>query len=186
MFEPVKHVATVRGKARHILLGERVALNMLARCSGIATKYVCFSYLHPHMIADGAQVEACPRPCARGGVQGNRRRHAQDDAGLPPRREVRHARRRHRPPPARPLEHDHAQGQPHLVARCVHVLRSLDALPACSPASLLSPSAFRLSPSASLTSQPLPAYPAGTYLLTRPVVMLYVPGSRRATTYLVI
>ena len=39
-FEPVKHVATVRGKARHILLGERVALNMLARCSGIATKYV--------------------------------------------------------------------------------------------------------------------------------------------------
>lgn len=38
-FDPVKHVATVRGKARHILLGERVALNMLARCSGIATKY---------------------------------------------------------------------------------------------------------------------------------------------------
>ncbi|TFK55451.1 nicotinate-nucleotide diphosphorylase [Heliocybe sulcata] len=37
-FEPVRHVATVRGKARHILLGERVALNMLARCSGIATK----------------------------------------------------------------------------------------------------------------------------------------------------
>ncbi|THH31294.1 hypothetical protein EUX98_g2863 [Antrodiella citrinella] len=39
-FEPVKHVATVRGKTRHILLGERVALNMLARCSGIATKYI--------------------------------------------------------------------------------------------------------------------------------------------------
>ena len=37
-FEPVNHVATVRGKARHLLLGERVALNMLARCSGIATK----------------------------------------------------------------------------------------------------------------------------------------------------
>ncbi|KAI0796886.1 nicotinate-nucleotide diphosphorylase [Abortiporus biennis] len=37
-FEPVKHVATVRGKVRHILLGERVALNLLARCSGIATK----------------------------------------------------------------------------------------------------------------------------------------------------
>ncbi|GAA96662.1 uncharacterized protein L969DRAFT_97018 [Mixia osmundae IAM 14324] len=31
-------VARVRGKARHILLGERVALNTLARCSGIATK----------------------------------------------------------------------------------------------------------------------------------------------------
>lgn len=39
-FEPIKHVATVRGKVRHVLLGERVALNMLARCSGIATKYV--------------------------------------------------------------------------------------------------------------------------------------------------
>ncbi|KAG8919591.1 hypothetical protein FRC01_001210 [Tulasnella sp. 417] len=37
-FEPVKRVATVRGKARHLLLGERVALNLLARCSGIATK----------------------------------------------------------------------------------------------------------------------------------------------------
>ncbi|KAG5220234.1 Quinolinate phosphoribosyl transferase [Salix suchowensis] len=37
-FEPVKHVATVSGKARHLLLGERVALNILARCSGIATK----------------------------------------------------------------------------------------------------------------------------------------------------
>ncbi|EGO02165.1 hypothetical protein SERLA73DRAFT_166646 [Serpula lacrymans var. lacrymans S7.3] len=37
-FEPIKHVATVRGKARHLLLGERVALNTLARCSGIATK----------------------------------------------------------------------------------------------------------------------------------------------------
>jgi len=36
-FEPVKHIATVRGKARYLLLGERVALNLLARCSGIAT-----------------------------------------------------------------------------------------------------------------------------------------------------
>ena len=39
-FDPIKHIATVRGKARHLLLGERVALNMLARCSGIATQYV--------------------------------------------------------------------------------------------------------------------------------------------------
>jgi len=37
-FEPIAHVATVRGKARLLLLGERVALNVLARCSGIATK----------------------------------------------------------------------------------------------------------------------------------------------------
>jgi len=34
----VKHIATVKGKARFLLLGERVALNLLARCSGIATK----------------------------------------------------------------------------------------------------------------------------------------------------
>jgi hypothetical protein len=40
VFEPVTRVATVRGPARHLLLGERVALNVLARCSGIATKYV--------------------------------------------------------------------------------------------------------------------------------------------------
>ena len=38
MFTPVAHVATVRGPARKLLLGERVALNTLARCSGIATK----------------------------------------------------------------------------------------------------------------------------------------------------
>ncbi|BFZ64439.1 nicotinate-nucleotide diphosphorylase (carboxylating) [Saitoella coloradoensis] len=37
-FTPIRKVATVRGPARKILLGERVALNTLARCSGIATK----------------------------------------------------------------------------------------------------------------------------------------------------
>jgi len=37
-FTPVAKVATVSGPARKLLLGERVALNMLARCSGIATK----------------------------------------------------------------------------------------------------------------------------------------------------
>ncbi|KAJ4300684.1 nicotinate-nucleotide diphosphorylase (carboxylating) [Kalmusia sp. IMI 367209] len=37
-FEPIKHCATVRGPVRKLLLGERVALNTLARCSGIATK----------------------------------------------------------------------------------------------------------------------------------------------------
>lgn len=31
-------VAVVRGPTRKLLLGERVALNVLARCSGIATK----------------------------------------------------------------------------------------------------------------------------------------------------
>ncbi|KAJ5280675.1 hypothetical protein N7478_006047 [Penicillium angulare] len=36
--DPIHHCATVRGPVRKILLGERVALNILARCSGIATK----------------------------------------------------------------------------------------------------------------------------------------------------
>ncbi|PGH16115.1 nicotinate-nucleotide diphosphorylase (carboxylating) [Polytolypa hystricis UAMH7299] len=36
--EPVTVCAIVRGPMRKILLGERVALNILARCSGIATK----------------------------------------------------------------------------------------------------------------------------------------------------
>lgn len=35
--EPVKTIATVSGKVRQILLGERVALNILSRASGIAT-----------------------------------------------------------------------------------------------------------------------------------------------------
>ena len=37
-FTPTTHCATVRGPVRKLLLGERVALNTLARCSGIATK----------------------------------------------------------------------------------------------------------------------------------------------------
>ena len=36
--EPVTECATVTGEIRKILLGERVALNCLARCSGIATQ----------------------------------------------------------------------------------------------------------------------------------------------------
>ncbi len=36
-------VATVHGKAKDILLGERVALNLIARASGIATKYLNLS-----------------------------------------------------------------------------------------------------------------------------------------------
>jgi len=38
-FSPIVKVATVSGPARKLLLGERVALNTLARCSGVATKY---------------------------------------------------------------------------------------------------------------------------------------------------
>jgi nicotinate-nucleotide pyrophosphorylase (carboxylating) len=61
-FEPIKHVATVRGKARHLLLGERVALNMLARCSGIATKWVAF---HVHSFTLPAYVFAFLRRSKR-------------------------------------------------------------------------------------------------------------------------
>lgn len=35
--EPVKTIATITGKVRHLLLGERVALNCVTRASGIAT-----------------------------------------------------------------------------------------------------------------------------------------------------
>lgn len=38
--EPVTVCAIVRGPMRKLLLGERVALNILARCSGIATKWL--------------------------------------------------------------------------------------------------------------------------------------------------
>jgi nicotinate-nucleotide pyrophosphorylase (carboxylating) len=31
-------IAHVYGKARHLLLGERIALNIISRCSGIALK----------------------------------------------------------------------------------------------------------------------------------------------------
>jgi nicotinate-nucleotide pyrophosphorylase (carboxylating) len=44
-FSPIAKVATVSGPARKLLLGERVALNVLARCSGIATKYA-----HSHVL----------------------------------------------------------------------------------------------------------------------------------------
>jgi len=35
---PVQEIAVVQGTARNILLGERTALNIMARCSGIATR----------------------------------------------------------------------------------------------------------------------------------------------------
>ena len=41
-FEPIKEIARVYGKSCDILLGERTALNILARCSGIATRYTSY------------------------------------------------------------------------------------------------------------------------------------------------
>jgi nicotinate-nucleotide pyrophosphorylase (carboxylating) len=53
--EQVTVCAIVRGPMRKILLGERVALNILARCSGIATKYALsqpflLDLLPPHFV----------------------------------------------------------------------------------------------------------------------------------------
>ncbi|KAJ1678713.1 nicotinate-nucleotide diphosphorylase (carboxylating) [Spiromyces aspiralis] len=47
-------VAVVKGPARKILLGERVALNLLARCSGIATEA-----RNIRLLADQAGFEGC-------------------------------------------------------------------------------------------------------------------------------
>jgi len=64
IFEPVKVVATVTGKARFLLLGERVALNLLARCSGIATKFVQLICLWPCLIIGyGWQVSEIQGHC---------------------------------------------------------------------------------------------------------------------------
>jgi nicotinate-nucleotide pyrophosphorylase len=76
-FEPVKHVATVRGKARFLLLGERVALNLLARCSGIATK--CASLFVASSNTKHAQIYTAAQPGKRIRFQGHRRRHPQDN-----------------------------------------------------------------------------------------------------------
>ncbi|KAI9891603.1 MAG: hypothetical protein M1814_002537 [Vezdaea aestivalis] len=46
--DPVEHCASVRGPANLLLLGERVALNILARCSGIATKTNTICQLLPN------------------------------------------------------------------------------------------------------------------------------------------
>lgn len=45
VFEPITHIATVTGPARAILAGERIALNTLARASGIAKRGLEFSAL---------------------------------------------------------------------------------------------------------------------------------------------
>ncbi|KAG5519750.1 hypothetical protein PMAC_000023 [Pneumocystis sp. 'macacae'] len=42
---PVMKIAIVRGPAKNILLGERVSLNIISRCSGIATKSIFYEYL---------------------------------------------------------------------------------------------------------------------------------------------
>lgn len=38
-FEPVKKVAEVTGAVKDLLIGERVALNLTARASGVATRF---------------------------------------------------------------------------------------------------------------------------------------------------
>lgn len=108
---PVETVATVTGPARKVLLGERVALNILARCSGIATKSVphtLSSVLPPLHTDQRHQIVVPPRPPPQSRIQKHPRRHPQNHTRLPARRKVRHAHRRLRHPPPRPLNHDHA------------------------------------------------------------------------------
>ena len=58
-FQPVKKVATVHGQAHNLLLGERVALNLLARASGIAARYVGFE---PFPSFGGRRLSSTTRP----------------------------------------------------------------------------------------------------------------------------
>jgi hypothetical protein len=46
-------VAIVTGKARCLLIGERVGLNLLARCSGIATQLVHLNPFPPLLSMSG-------------------------------------------------------------------------------------------------------------------------------------
>jgi len=48
-------VASVSGPARYLLLGERVALNTLARCSGIATAYVVHADRSSRILLEAAR-----------------------------------------------------------------------------------------------------------------------------------
>ena len=91
-------VARVSGNARALLTGERTALNLLGRLSGIAT-------------LTRRYVDA---------VAGTRRgdpRHAQDDARPARAREARRARGRRHEPPLRPLRRRPDQGQPPAARR---------------------------------------------------------------------
>lgn len=53
-FEPVKHIATIRGAVRFLLLGERVALNVLSRWE----KKSCFDTDLIDII-DAQELQAC-------------------------------------------------------------------------------------------------------------------------------
>lgn len=126
---PTTHCATVKGPVRKILLGERVALNILARCSGIATKYsfsasplspssITLFFVTAESVVDLSlrfQVVTGATPPAFSRLPGHSCRYAQDNTRFPTCGKIWDADRRLRPASPRPQRHDHAQRQPHLV-----------------------------------------------------------------------
>lgn len=94
-----QHVATVTGPTRNLLLGERVALNVIARCSGIATKCVStffhFSFLpsFPQRTDREPQIRFPPPPPPQSRLQKHPRRHQENNPRVPHRRKIRHAGR---------------------------------------------------------------------------------------------
>ena len=90
-----QHVATVTGPTRNLLLGERVALNVVARCSGIATKYVSTSVsvlLDYEKLTHAKQISLPPHPSPQRWLQKHPRRHQKNHSRFPPCREIRHDR----------------------------------------------------------------------------------------------
>ena len=87
-------VGRVKGPLRSLLHGERTALNILGRLSGIATLTGRF--------ADGAKGSRAPDP-----------RHPEDNPPLPVAREVRGPGRRRREPPHGALRPGAGEGEPH-------------------------------------------------------------------------
>ena len=92
-FEQATELARISGRTRAVLTGERTALNLLGRLSGIAT------------------LTRALRRRDRGHRRGDPR-HAQDDAGPAGAREVRRALRGRAESPLRPRRRDPRQGQP--------------------------------------------------------------------------
>jgi nicotinate-nucleotide pyrophosphorylase (carboxylating) len=90
---------TISGRARSILMGERVALNFVQRMSGTATLARTF-------------VDAVPA-----GHRGPHHRHAQDDARIARSRALRRARRRRAKPPRQSRVGGPHQGQSHRSLR---------------------------------------------------------------------
>lgn len=111
--------ATVKGSVRKLLLGERVALNTLARCSGIATASKLF--LDKARSAGYSGIVAGTRKTTPGECDVNGRQSVAVidllSNRIPTRREVRYAGGRNRHAQKRSEQYGDAQGQSHLGDR---------------------------------------------------------------------